>query len=66
MFLDIGANLGWCGLAILASNRVASVTMFEPVLQNQAQIAQAICGNPEWASRAALFLGAVSSASGTS
>ena len=66
MFFDIGANLGLCSCAILASDQLASVTMFEPVLQNQAQIAQTICGNPDCASRAALFLGAVSSASGVS
>ena len=61
MFLDIGANLGLCSFTILASDPVASVTMFEPVVHNQKQIAESLCRNPGWARRAALFLGALSS-----
>lgn len=61
MFLDIGANLGLCSFTILASDPEARVTMFEPVVHNQKQIAESLCRNPGWARRAALFLGALSS-----
>ena len=61
MFLDIGANLGLCSFTILASDPEASVTMFEPVVHNQKQIAESLCRNPGWARRAVLFLGALSS-----
>ena len=61
MFLDIGANLGLCSFTILASDPEATVTMFEPVVHNQKQIAESLCQTPGWARRAALFLGALSS-----
>eukprot|EP00435_Cladocopium_sp_Y103_P066791 s88_g29.t1 len=66
MFLDIGANLGLCSFAILASDPEARVTMFEPVVHNQKQIAESLCQNPGWAGRSALFLGALSSERATS
>ncbi|CAE8642797.1 unnamed protein product [Polarella glacialis] len=66
MLLDIGANIGICSFAILASDPLAKVVMFEPVAHNQVQIARSICQNPHWASRVALFLGALSAETGLS